>query len=152
MYICTNMSLTKQDRKTSVTILTSVTGHRALAGSIGNLYHSFGASSPQKAPRMEGWPIPLSMKGWDPVPLPGLGGCFPLSLITGQGVVAPRGCPKATVLNLWVDPLRGWHIRYPAYQIFTLWFVTVAKLQLWSSNKDNFMVGGHHNMRNIFFF
>lgn len=48
------MSSTKQDRKTSVTILTSVTGHRALAGGIGNFYYSFGASSPQKAPRMEG--------------------------------------------------------------------------------------------------
>jgi hypothetical protein len=27
------------------------------------------------------------------------------------------------------------HIRYPAYLIFTLLFITVAKLQLWSNNK-----------------
>jgi hypothetical protein len=33
-------------------------------------------------------------------------------------------------------------------QIFTLWFITVAKLQLWSSNGNNVMVGGHHNTRN----
>jgi hypothetical protein len=33
--------------------------------------------------------------------------------------------------------------------LFTLEFITVAKLQLWSSNKNNFMVGGvPHNMKN----
>ena len=26
-------------------------------------------------------------------------------------------------------------------KLFTLWFITVAKLQLWSSSEDNFMVG-----------
>jgi hypothetical protein len=35
---------------------------------------------------------------------------------------------------------QGSHIRYPAHQIFILWFTTVAKLQLWSSNENNFMV------------
>ena len=30
---------------------------------------------------------------------------------------------------------QGSHIRHPAYQIFTLWFISVAKLQLWSSNE-----------------
>lgn len=38
---------------------------------------------------------------------------------------------KAVVLILWLlTP-----VRWPAYQIFTSWFVTVAKLQVWSSNK-----------------
>jgi len=32
------------------------------------------------------------------------------------------------------------YIRYLVYQIFTLWFITVAKLQLWSG-------WGHHSMR-----
>ena len=40
-----------------------------------------------------------------------------------------------TILSQWL------HVRYPSYHIFTLWFMTVAKLQLQSSNKNNFMVG-----------
>ena len=32
-------------------------------------------------------------------------------------------------------------LQYPTYQTFTLWFITVAKLKLWSSKKNNFMVG-----------
>ena len=31
-------------------------------------------------------------------------------------------------------PFHRGHLRPSAYQIFTLWFITVAKLQLWSSN------------------
>jgi hypothetical protein len=34
------------------------------------------------------------------------------------------------------------------YQIFTLQFTIVEKVQFWGSNENNFMVGGHHNMRN----
>jgi len=34
-----------------------------------------------------------------------------------------------------LQPLCGSHIRYPAFQIFTLQFITVVKLQLWSSNE-----------------
>ena len=58
-------------------------------------------------------------------------------------------CPHwPVVLSRWVTtPLgiggtvsQGSHIRYPAYQIFTLQSITVAKLQLGSSNKNNFMV------------
>lgn len=30
----------------------------------------------------------------------------------------------------------------------TLWIITVAKFQLQSSDKNNFMVGGQHNIRN----
>ena len=30
----------------------------------------------------------------------------------------------------------------------TLQLITLSNLQLWSSNKNNFMVGSHHNMRN----
>jgi hypothetical protein len=45
------------------------------------------------------------------------------------------------------DPFGGLYIRHSAYQIFTLLLITVAKLQLWSSNKNNFMAEGHHNMR-----
>ena len=33
-------------------------------------------------------------------------------------------------------------------QIFTLWCRIVAKLQSWSSNGNNVMAGGHHNLRN----
>ena len=52
-------------------------------------------------------------------------------------------------LNLWVEIPLGvndiftgvTHIRYPIYQTFTLWFTTVVKLQLWSSNENNCMVG-----------
>jgi hypothetical protein len=32
-------------------------------------------------------------------------------------------------------------------RIFTLQFSAVAELQLWSSNENNFLVRGHHNMR-----
>lgn len=31
-------------------------------------------------------------------------------------------------------------------KIFAIWFIKVTKLKLWSSNKNNFMVAGHHNM------
>lgn len=39
------------------------------------------------------------------------------------------------------------HGSYISY-LFTLWFITVSKLLLWSSNTSNFMVGGNHTMRN----
>ena len=39
--------------------------------------------------------------------------------------------------------LQGLAIRYPTYQIFTLQFI-ITKLQFWSSNENNFMIGGHH--------
>ena len=32
--------------------------------------------------------------------------------------------------------------------IYLHWFITVAKLHLWSSNENKFMVGGHYNRRN----
>lgn len=60
-------------------------------------------------------------------------------------------------INSWPvghDPLKGQttlsqgpHIRNPTYWIFTLWFITVAKLQSWSSNKLKLWLGGYHNMR-----
>jgi hypothetical protein len=31
---------------------------------------------------------------------------------------------------------------------FALQFIRIEKLQLCSSNENNFMAGGHHNMRN----
>ena len=37
---------------------------------------------------------------------------------------------------------------YQKTQIFTLWFITLAKLELWSSSKNNFVAVGHHNMKN----
>lgn len=41
-----------------------------------------------------------------------------------------RGVHEAVFLNLWVAiPLES-HIKYPAYQILTLRFITVATLQL----------------------
>ena len=48
-------------------------------------------------------------------------------------------------LKLWVTgPLRvkqESYTRYPLYQIFTLQFTAVAKLQLGSSNENKFVVG-----------
>lgn len=38
------------------------------------------------------------------------------------------------------------NIRYPSYQIITLWFISEAKLCWWSSNENN-MIRGHHTMR-----
>jgi hypothetical protein len=49
---------------------------------------------------------------------------LPLDLCGHTPVVLPYG-----LRHLW-----GLHIRYLVYEIFTLWFVTEAKLQLWSSN------------------
>jgi hypothetical protein len=48
----------------------------------------------------------------------------------------------------WITLSQGLPIRYPAYHIFTLQSRTAAKLQLWSSNWDNGMVGDHHSLRN----
>lgn len=47
---------------------------------------------------------------------------------------------KALVLNLWVET--------PGIspETFTSWFTTIAKLQLWSNNKNILMFGRHHNM------
>jgi hypothetical protein len=46
----------------------------------------------------------------------------------------------------WTNTLKGLHMRYisdiPTIQILTLWFTTVAKLQLWSSNENDFMGEG----------
>ena len=40
--------------------------------------------------------------------------------------------------------------RYSAYHIFTLLFITAAKLQLWSSNKIILWLGGPHDMMNLY--
>lgn len=48
---------------------------------------------------------------------------------------------KAVVLKLSVTTSLGLHVKYLPYQIFTLGFITVIKLQLRSSNETNFMVG-----------
>ena len=66
------------------------------------------------------------------------------------------GSSNTAVLNLWVvtPPTKGWmplSQKLPKTiekQLFTLWFTTVAKLQSWTNNKNNFMIGDHHNMRN----
>ena len=55
---------------------------------------------------------------------------------------------KAVVLKLSVTTSLGLHVRYPPFQIFTLGFITVIKLQLRSINKTNFYGWGHYNMRN----
>lgn len=47
----------------------------------------------------------------------------------------------------WIKWPQGLHIRCTEYQIFILWFIPIAKLQLLSINKNNFMVAGQHNMR-----
>ena len=41
-----------------------------------------------------------------------------------------------------------YHSRYPTYKIFVSQLITVAKLQLRSSNENNFMAGGHHSRIN----
>lgn len=46
--------------------------------------------------------------------------------------LSPKGSPKTT-----------------GNTDITLQFKTVAKLQLWRSNENNFTVRGHHNMRNF---
>ena len=42
---------------------------------------------------------------------------------------------ETVVLSLWVMTPLGTRNRYPAYQTFTLWFITVAKVWLWKSKK-----------------
>ena len=51
-----------------------------------------------------------------------------------------------TPLRDWMTLSQGSLVRYPAYQIFTVH--NRAKLQLWNSNKNDFMVGGQQNMMN----
>lgn len=54
------------------------------------------------------------------------------------------------VLSLWVVAILGSNNPYTRVilSVFVLQFITVAKFRLWSSNKDDFMVGGHHNTMN----
>ena len=71
-----------------------------------------------------------------------LSSCAPSLFIPTSG--------KTVILNLWaMTPL----LLNDAFarvtcQIFTLWFITVAKIQLWSSNENYFILGGHHKMGN----
>lgn len=77
------------------------------------------------------------------------------------GVCLSKTDTIAVILHLGVpdpDPIfgsnnpfsQGSHIRYSAYQAFTLQFIAVEKLLLWSRYESNFMVGGGrcHSMRN----
>ena len=52
-------------------------------------------------------------------------------------------------LHQWFSICEWWLLWRVTYQIFTLWFTTVAQLQLWSSSKNNFMVGGRHSMSSL---
>lgn len=72
--------------------------------------------------------------------------CFPPDfkirsddLPSQPGGCKPLGCKR---------PFRRGHLRPSAYQTFTLWFITVSELQLWSSHGNNFMVGSRHHTRN----
>lgn len=38
-------------------------------------------------------------------------------------------------------PLQESHTRYPSHQAFTLWFITITKLQEWSSNRIHLWLG-----------
>lgn len=49
-------------------------------------------------------------------------------------------CPQPVGCNPFGKPLSP--------KTLTLWYREVAKLLLWSSNKNNSIVGGHHNVRN----
>lgn len=50
---------------------------------------------------------------------------------------------SSMLLNLWVSTLWGSYILDIYIMIHNR-----SKLQIWTSNENNFMVGGHHNMRN----
>jgi hypothetical protein len=54
--------------------------------------------------------------------------------------------PRSVGLNLGVETTFSKPL---APKIFTLQFITVAKLQPGSSKENNFIVVGHHNMRDI---
>ena len=81
----------------------------------------------------------------------------PLKFPDGSPPVCP-GCPstcnppmlasKTQVLSLWAVTFFGSCIRFPAYHMFTLLFMAVAKLPLQSSS-DVILGGlrGHHNMK-----
>jgi hypothetical protein len=45
-------------------------------------------------------------------------------------------------------PIKGSLIRCPAYQIFTLQFITVTKMAVMKEQQDNFMVEDHPSMKN----
>lgn len=58
---------------------------------------------------------------------------------------------RPAVLNLWLVTLLGieWTFhRGHISDILTLWYITVTKFDLWSSNRNNYVVGSHHNLRN----
>ena len=58
--------------------------------------------------------------------------------LLGQGFST---CRSQSLWRKSSDPFTWSLIRYPAYQVSALQFIAVAKLQLWSSNGNNFMVG-----------
>ena len=69
-------------------------------------------------------------------------------------IISSTNCFRTLVLNVWamtpwgehqITFSQGLHIRYLAYQILTLGFITV-KLQLWNSNKIVLWLGCHYNM------
>ena len=71
-----------------------------------------------------------SLVGQDPDPIFGQVQQFPT-----RALWPPRG-------GCWTALSYKMHIRCPSYQLVTPWFITGAKLQLWSSKKNNFMVKG----------
>lgn len=68
-----------------------------------------------------------------------------LSLCARAVISQPEGHDPLWDLN---NIFIGSHITYPAYQVFALWFITVAKPHLWSINKNNFKNGDYHSMKN----
>ena len=76
--------------------------------------------------------------------------CWPYATICEMWSFATSlgNCSRAVFLNLWgQDPWGGWITfskglpKNTRKQILTLWFIIVAKLQLWSSNKMIFWLG-----------
>jgi hypothetical protein len=55
---------------------------------------------------------------------------------------------KTVFLNLWVTA--SLEIKWPFHKAHrsTTQFKTVAKVQLWSSNKSNFVAESHHDKKN----
>ena len=78
-----------------------------------------------------------------------LAGNYDLSIFAFQNEIRnskTEGLSKLAFFN--IQLFHGGCISDILHIIFTLQFITVAKLQSWSSNKVIYGVGGHNNMKN----
>ena len=75
-----------------------------------------------------------SLLWWDPLYRVRACSVFSTWKFTANGF-RPYLRPRQWFSTCGSQPLLRSHIRYPTYQIFTLWFMTGAELQIWSSSK-----------------